>query len=130
MPQYTPASRYLRRFDIPREEDTILTIRSFEKQDMKAKRGGRFRRYVLYFVERPECLALNKPNGKAICDLYGPEMKKWIGKKIALYVDPSVQMYGRPVSGIRVRPPQSGVSILQYVCLNCRLRWCTGDNAA
>ena len=104
MQRYTPASAYLRRFDLPVDEDTILTIRSFEKQDMRTKRGRRVRRVVLYFDERKECLALNKPNGKALCDLFGPEMDNWVGKKIALYVDRSVQMYGLPVSGIRVRP--------------------------
>ena len=62
------------------------------------------RRYVLNFVERAECLALNKPNGRAICDLYGEDMDNWIGKQIALYVDRSIRMYGLPVSGIRVRP--------------------------
>ena len=103
MPTYTPASPYLRRFDLPVKEDTILTIRSYEKQDMKARNRGRVRRYVLYFVERPECLALNNPNGKAICDLYGNQMRRWIGKKITLFRDPSVQMYGERVSGIRVR---------------------------
>ena len=33
MPQYTPASPYLRSFDLPHGKDTILTIRSFEKQE-------------------------------------------------------------------------------------------------
>lgn len=100
---YTPASPYLRSFDIPHDKDTILTIRSYEKQDMRSKKG-RVRRVVLYFVERPECLALNKPNGRAISALLGDEMDNWIGKNIVLFVDPSIQLYGMPVSGIRVRP--------------------------
>lgn len=104
MPTYTPASPYLRRFDLPANEDTILTIRSYEKQDMRARDRGRVRRYVLYFVERPECLALNNPNGRMLCDHFGKKMKKWVGKKIALYVDHSIRMYGLPMSGIRVRP--------------------------
>lgn len=103
MAPYAPASRYLHRFDIPHDKDTVLTIRSYEKQDMRSKKG-RVRRVVLYFVERPECLALNKPNGKAISALLGDEMDNWIGKKIALFVDASIQMYGMPLSGIRVRP--------------------------
>ena len=100
---YTKASPYLRRFDLPVGQDTKLTIRAYEKQDMRARDRGRVRRFVVYFVERPECLALNNPNGKAIRDLYGEEMNNWIGKKIALYVDRSVQMYGERVSGIRIR---------------------------
>jgi len=104
MQRYTPASPYLRRFDLPVNEDTILTIRSFEKQDMRTKRGRRVRRVVLYFDERKECLALNMPNGRTLCNLFGDEMDSWIGKKIVLFRDPGVQMYGLPVSGIRVRP--------------------------
>jgi len=103
-PYYAPASPYLRRFDLPANEDTILTIRSYEKQDMRARDRGRVRRFVLYFVERPECLALNNPNGKMLCDHFGKKMKKWVGKKIALYVDRSIRMYGLPMTGIRVRP--------------------------
>lgn len=103
MPTYTSASAYLRRFDIPSDKDIELTIRAFEKRDMKARNRGRVRRYVLYFVERAECLALNKPNGEAICKLYGKEMRRWIGKRIILFRDPTVQMYGQRVAGIRVR---------------------------
>lgn len=103
MAAYTPASAYLRRIDIPVDQDTKLTIRAYEKQDMRARDRGRVRRNVLFFKERPECLALNKPNGQTLCDLYGEEMDNWIGKQISLYVDGSVQMYGMPVSGIRVR---------------------------
>jgi hypothetical protein len=106
MATYSKASPYLRTCDLSVNEDTVLTIRSYEKQDMMAQRKGgrrRVRRPVLYFEERKECLALNNPNGKAICNLYGEEMDNWIGKQIALFVDPSVQMRGQRVCGIRVR---------------------------
>jgi hypothetical protein len=106
MATYTKASPYLRTSDLSVNEDTVLTIRSYENQDMMAQRKGgrrRVRRPVLYFEERKECLALNNPNGKAICDLYGKEMDNWIGKKISLFVDQSVQMRGDFVFGIRVR---------------------------
>ena len=40
----------------------------------------------------------------AIAAMFGPDVDKWAGKRITLYVDPDVMMGRAKVGGIRVRP--------------------------
>lgn len=94
---------YLQASDLPDGEDTILTIRSFERRDLRHN-DRTTPKWVLSFDEIEAALALNDTNGRAISKLLGKEMKEWIGKKIVLYVHPSVEYNGVHLRGIRVRP--------------------------
>ena len=102
MPEFT--TLYLQASDFAEGEDKIVTIRSFEKRDLRQDDRTVKSKWVLYFDEEEAGLALNDTNGRAICKLYGKEMNGWIGKKVILYVHPSVEYNGVHMRGIRVRP--------------------------
>src|SRR5689334_4340513 len=93
---------YLQASDLPDNEDTIVTIREFERKEMRQD-DKTVMKWVLYFVEIEAGLALNDTNGRAICRSLGKEMNEWKGKKISLYVHPGVEYNGMYLRGIRVR---------------------------
>ena len=88
MPEFS--TLYLQASDFPDGEDMIVTIRSFEKRDLGPEDAYVRKKWVLYFDELQAGLPLNDTNGRAICKLLGKEMDGWVGKKVALYVHPSV----------------------------------------
>lgn len=47
----------------------------------------------------------------AISAMYGNYIEDWVGKRITIYVDPSVKMGKRTVGGIRVRPMVPGSTV-------------------
>lgn len=64
-------------------------------------------KWVLHFDEDVKPMVLNSVNAQLIAQITGNEQtENWVGQQIVLYVDPSVQMQGRLVGGIRVRKPR------------------------
>jgi hypothetical protein len=102
MATFSTMSRHLRAEDLPADEDTELTIRSYKKEDLRQDDQTVWK-WVVYFHGRAEGLALNKSNGQILCDKFGDEMENWVGQTISLYVDPNIVFDGRRVSGIRIR---------------------------
>lgn len=103
MAKFIAPSQYLSAGDLSPDEDTILTVRSHTRESLY--QDGRTKtKPVLYFDEVESGWTVNKGNGKILCDLFGDETDSWVGRKIALYVDPNVEYDGDRVSGIRVRP--------------------------
>lgn len=49
---------------------------------------------------------------EAIAKMYGTDTDKWIGKSLALYVDPDVEFGGKRTGGVRCRPtpPKPGTT--------------------
>lgn len=108
MPRFTVDSKYLKHTDLPEGEDMIVTIQSFEKENLGKPGGKQEMKWVIAFRELEKRLGLNSTNGKTICKLYGDEMDDWIGKKIILYTKDDVEFQGELVSAIRVRPRMPG----------------------
>src|SRR5262245_13328279 len=93
---------YLSKEDLSR--DTILTIQRGDKEEM-GQDDEREENYVLYFQECKKGLVLKPTNIQQLHTLFGTdEMDRWVGRKICLYVDPTVQFRGKLVGGIRIRP--------------------------
>lgn len=66
-----------------------------EKPDMK---------WVLSFEEIDELLTLNKTRGEQLAEDFGTfEMDDWNGRKVEVYVDPSVKYAGKKVGGLAVK---------------------------
>jgi hypothetical protein len=113
MPEFS--SLYLQASDFAEGEEKILTIRSFERKELR--QGDRtVMKWVLHFDEIEAGLALNDTNGRAICKLHGKEMNGWIGRKVVLYIHPTVEYNGVHMPGIRVRPPA-----MQHECRDSSL---------
>lgn len=94
---------YLQASDLPDGEDTVVTIRSFERRELRQD-DRTVTKWVLSFDEIEGGLALNDTNGRAISKLLGKEMNEWIGRKIVVYIHPGVEYNGIHTRGIRVRP--------------------------
>lgn len=105
-------SKYLRKEDF--KSPTLVTIKGHKKVEFKKDNGQVEHGYALEFDELDKPLSLNKTNGERIAaivrDVYGvanmySDFDNWVGKKIELFNDPSVDFGGKLVGGIRVVYP-------------------------
>jgi hypothetical protein len=62
------------------------------------------KRYEITFVGKRKKWLAGPVSQDAIAAMHGQYIEEWLGKKLRLYVDPNVEMGGRRVGGIRVRP--------------------------
>ena len=113
MAKFTTDSKYLSHSDISDVEDTIVTIKSYDRETM-GQGAQATEKWVLYFREIKKGLGLNKTNGKILISLFNnDDMDEWIGKKIALYVKDDVEYQGEIMSAIRVRTKLPGKAAVQ-----------------
>ena len=99
-------SEYLGKQHIDPDNDLVVTIKWVEAAETFNGRKKETAR-IMYFEEpdvRP--MILNSTNGNTIANLYGsPYREDWVGKRIALFVDPHVNNpSGGAPGGLRVRP--------------------------
>jgi hypothetical protein len=65
---------------------------------------GEAAKLVIHFEELDKGLPCNKTNiNTLIAALNSDDTDNWVGKQIALYVDPNVMFSGKKVGGIRTR---------------------------
>lgn len=105
---------WLGQWDLPVDRDVVVTIETVDRfnpaRRLKKKMpdGSTIdepnKRLSIGFRGKRKHWLAGPVSQKAISDLYGPHVEQWIGKQIALYVDPKVA-FGRNVTGgVRVRP--------------------------
>ena len=78
---------YLGHWDVPDNDDLVLTIDEIYVEEIKNQRGSEDRP-VIHFAEKGvKPMVLNKTNRDSIANLYGKRTvsNDWKGKKIALY---------------------------------------------
>lgn len=96
-------SAYIKKEQIKEGTELHLTISAYAKEEVKNEDEVQ-QKWVLSFEEIEEKLILNKSRGEAIAAATGSfEMDDWIGKRIALYNDPTVKFGGKKVGGLAVR---------------------------
>ena len=97
---------YIGSWDIPDGKDAVLVIDRCEAGKVKGTSGESKRAPLLYFSnvrDKKKPMVLNATNAKAIIKLYGSQIEKWPGKRIALYATKTLA-FGEEVDCIRVRP--------------------------
>jgi len=100
-------SKYLKKEDI--DAPRLVTISGIEAADVSMEGEPAKSRPLLWFKEFDRPMVLNPTNAQLIVQACQAEHSDgWMGKKIVLYVDPTVMLNGRPVGGIRVRAPKQG----------------------
>lgn len=72
------------------------------------KKNEKTNRYVIRFVGKRKAWLSGPATQQVIASMYGPYLERWVGKKIALYVDPNVTFGRDKTGGIRVRPTIPG----------------------
>lgn len=96
-------SDVIRFVDIP-PGDHIVQIKEVKKGRVTGSGGKSNGKAMIYLVGKDKPIAA----GAAICavieQLYGKSPKKWAGKMITIYGDPTVKYGGAAVGGVRVRP--------------------------
>jgi hypothetical protein len=93
-------SKFLRQEDI--EDDVILTMKDVTLEEMPGDENEK--RWVLTFREIPKGLVLNATVIRVLEKHYGHHSDEWIGRKVTLYRDESIQFKGKTMGGLRLRP--------------------------
>ena len=90
-------------YEIPSDKDSIVTIRSAQKETIKTK-GGSGSKFIIRFAEINKPWICNVKNGKSISNaLKENQVENWIGKQIQLYVTTEECFGEKDVEVIRVR---------------------------
>lgn len=89
-----------------RGDNLVVTIVDVKRYGSVTFDEGRQESNVgaLCFQGKTKELTINATRRKSLVRLFGKHTKDWRGKRISLYVDPSVKMKGVKVGGIRIRP--------------------------
>jgi hypothetical protein len=93
-------SKYLRKEDI--DEEMVASIKAVALENMPGDSGEQ--RWVLTFRELPKGLVLNTTTIRVLDKCFGNHSDEWVGRKVTLYVDETVQFKGQVVGGLRLRP--------------------------
>ena len=97
-------SKFIRGKDLEGKPPLTLTIADVTEE--LVGRGGRQEiKCVLWFNEDHRGLSINKTRVLILEAAYGPETDLWIGKRVRLYFDATVEMGGRRVGGVGVLTP-------------------------
>jgi hypothetical protein len=87
--------------------DLVLTIERVERGTIDTLEDGeRVEKNMpfVFFAGYALPLGLNKTNGASFALMYGKDVRKWIGKRVTLYVTTCTNKTGQMVECIRVRP--------------------------
>ena len=104
------ASRYFKKGDLA-DLELELTIVSVEEEDVARRHSPAKLKHVVHFAESSKSLVLGWVVAEQIGETLGSlDMDDWIGKKITLFLDPTVTYNGLLVGGVRIRPasPERG----------------------
>ena len=72
------------------------------------KKNEKNNRFVIRFVGKRKAWLSGPATQQVIAGMYGPYLENWVGKKITLYVDPTVKFGKDTTGGVRVRPTIPG----------------------
>ena len=105
-----PNSPWLASEDILDKGDVPVTIEGVYKHiDAKFQDGRKETIFALGFKGKKKRLVLNATNRRTLVNMFKTsDTMKWVGERIALYVDPNVKAFGDVVCGIRIRKRQPG----------------------
>ena len=108
---------YLGSWDVPDDEDLVLTIDHAARDDVKNERGSE-RKLTIHFVEDYKPMILNATNSKAITAAHGSsKVEDWAGKKIAIYTT-KVTAFGGTTDALRIRT--TAPKVTEAICEQCK----------
>lgn len=86
-------------------KDWVVTISGVERQEIENRDKTKERKFVLFFKEHDKGMILNSTNIGTLTTLFGSDdSDQWVGKRVTLYEKDDVEMGGKLVSGLRIRP--------------------------
>lgn len=112
--QKTLDKRFLGYWDVPEDDDLILTIDHFEKSEVRNNSGVVEKKHICFFKESKPMI-VNKTNLKSIAAVIGSDkFEDWENQRIALYAADVKQ--AESGKGLRVRPYKPKED---YICDEC-----------
>jgi hypothetical protein len=98
-------SKFLKQSDIG--QGALMTVRGCEPHNVAREGAEPENKWCLEFEESDKPLVLNSINIQLCERIFGSDdTDHWVGKRIVLYVDPTVSYGGKVTGGIRVRAPK------------------------
>jgi hypothetical protein len=86
------------------DQEFNLQIKSIKKGKVTGKSGQAKGKAMIYFEGRDKPLGAGADTLTQIGQLHGTDTRKWPGKWVTIWPDPSVTFGGERVGGVRIRP--------------------------
>lgn len=98
-------SKFLKQSDVG--QGALMTVTGVNPHNVAKEGAEAEHKWCLEFSESEKPLVLNSINIQLCERIFGSdETDEWVGKRIVLYVDPTVSYGGKVTGGIRVRAPK------------------------
>jgi hypothetical protein len=98
-------SKFLKQSDIG--AGALMTVTGCEPHNVAKEGADPENKWCLTFEETEKPLVLNAINIQLCERIFGSDdTDHWIGKRVVLYVDPTISFQGKVTGGIRVRAPK------------------------
>lgn len=79
----------------------LTIVRIEPRHELQTTRGGKEYKPALFFKETDKGVVMNKTNANRLKDCFGPDPRKWIGKRVVFCVE-RVDGFGKKTDGLRV----------------------------
>lgn len=111
---------YLGAWDLPENEDLILTISKVTSGDVTNEQHETQKRILITFKEKEKPMVCNVTNAEAISKVaHSTKIEKWIGVRVALYPKHDVKAFGKLRDAIRIREYPPKISDTELKCTDC-----------
>jgi hypothetical protein len=97
-------SKFWRAADVQGVAPMVFTISSVT-EELLGRGAHQDVKCFLWFVEHLKGLQLNKSRVRVLEAAYGPDSDLWVGKRVRLSFDPTVEFGGRAVGGVKLQTP-------------------------
>jgi hypothetical protein len=94
-------SKYLKAADLRGKRVPVVIEHLDPRAELKMRGGKTERKPVVTLKGKDKQWCLNKTNAMSVAEVYGPELRNWIGKTVVLY-GTRVQFGSKEVEAVRV----------------------------
>jgi hypothetical protein len=98
-------SRYIKKEDLGANQAGLFTLAGVKRENVGTDDEPQ-EKVVLSFDESPKGFVANMTNINILVAIYGDDYSQWLGKKIVVYFDPTIQFNGKLTGGLRLRAPK------------------------
>src|ERR1700675_5014274 len=98
-------SKFWRARDVEGQRPVVLTIADVTEELLGRGAGRQDVKCFLWFNESPKGLQLNKTRVTILETAFGPDSDLWVGQRVRISFDPTVEFGGRAVGGVRLQTP-------------------------
>lgn len=114
---------YIGEADFEENEEKVLTIARVNASETVVTAEGKSQKAVIHWVEQGnKPMILNVARSKNIAKVAGtPDVERWPGLAVQLYIEHGIKAFGEVVSAVRVRPYKPRIQQRPQVppCTDC-----------